>query len=146
MATEKWYDSDDPTRVAWGIGRTVAVVVGFIVIIILIGTLLAWGFGIVTAPWQGKGSAYKQQQSGTNRVFAQQLFHELYNDYQATVAKIPIYKEQASTSYQAQTNLTGLESHCNDVVAQYNAASNKYLTKDFKDANLPVALSYESCH
>lgn len=139
-----WYDSDEPRRWFWGITRWV---VGLLVLSLSI-TLLGWAFGVWTAPWKGRGDAYKQQQSGDNRIFAQQQFHDLYQDFQATLAKIPIYNDQAKANPNdtaVQTNLTGLVAHCTDVAAQYNAAASKYLTKDFRDANLPPNIPPSQC-
>lgn len=142
MTKEPWYESDSPNRWAFGVGIWASL---FIVMVLLITTAL-WGLGIVTAPWTGRGNAYKQQQGSTNRVFAQQQFHDLYQDYQATVAKIPRYRKAAVTGdTAANINYTGLLSHCSDVVGQYNAASSKYLTKDFKDADLPYSLPQGAC-
>lgn len=145
MAREKWYDSDSPTRLAWGFGRWFATIFIVITIFSMLVTAAGWAFGVWTAPWKGRGEAYKKQQSAVNRVFAQQQFHDLNEDYQATLAKLPVYRRSASTSYQAQVNYQGLVSHCMDVVAEYNAASKKYLTKDFKDYDLPVTLSPAAC-
>jgi nitrogen fixation-related uncharacterized protein len=137
-----FYESESPTRWFFGVWGWI---IACIVMILVISAVL-FGLGVVTAPWAGKGRAYQQQQSSNNRIFAQQQFQDLYNDYQATVAKIPTYIQLAkSGDTAATTNLAGLTSHCADVVGQYNAASGKYLTKDFRDANLPDQLDYNAC-
>lgn len=146
MSTEKWYDSDDPVRWGWGVGRWTATIVLALALFGGLLTVAGWAFGIWTAPWAGRGNAYKQQQSSTNRIFAQQLFHDLYTDYQATVAKLPLYKQQATQGYAQQANYDGLVSHCLNVVGQYNSAAGKYLTKDFRDADLPITLNNAECN
>ncbi|GAC1521696.1 MAG: hypothetical protein NVS3B1_06240 [Marmoricola sp.] len=138
----KFYETENETR--WWVG-----IYGRLILAIILLSLLSIGgyaLSVALSPVKGRADQFKQQQSGTNRIFAQQQFHDLYADYQATVAKLPVYSQQAkSGDTAAMTNLTGLIAHCTDVVGQYNAASAKYLTKDFKDANLPVQLDYSAC-
>lgn len=143
MARDYFYDSPKPSRWFFGVWGWI---IATIVMIMVISAAL-FGFGVVTAPWVGRGNAYKQQQSSNNRVFAQQQFEDLNQDYLATVRKIPRYKTQAATGdTAAATNLQGLQSHCDDVVGEYNAAALKYLTKDFRDVNLPPTLDGSACN
>lgn len=121
-------------------------ITGALLLVFVVLPLAVFGLGIVKAPWVGRADAYKQQQSANNRIQAQALFHDLYNEYQATVAKIPVYKNVTGEgNYQANANLVGLLSHCADVVGMYNAESSKYLTRDFKDFGLPASLDAAAC-
>ncbi len=143
MPRDRFYESESPTRWFFGIWGIIA---ASVVAVLLISTGL-FAFGVVTAPWKGKGDAFKKQQSGLNRVFAQQQFHDLNEEYEATVIKVDLYKSvwmQAGTQ-QALTNYQGVQAHCLDVVADYNAASKKYLSAQFKDFDLPVVLDKDPC-
>ena len=141
-----FYETESEAR--WWAGITGRIVLA-LVLLLLIGGAVSWvvfGINTATAPARGRGGAYQRQQSSTNRIFAQQQFQDLYTDYQATIAKIPAYQAQAKGGDTvAQTNLTGLLSHCADVVGQYNAASAKYLTAQFRDADLPPTLDSSTC-
>lgn len=142
-----FYETESEPRWWAGIfGRSV-IAIFLLIVLGFLASGLALGFGTVLAPIFGRAHAYQKQQSGDNRIFAQQQFHDLNQDYLATVRKIPRYKEQAKTGDTAAvTNLQGLQSHCDDVVGEYNAAALKYLSKDFRDNNLPPTLDSSACN
>ncbi|GAC1610332.1 MAG: hypothetical protein NVS3B26_16510 [Mycobacteriales bacterium] len=116
--------------------------------VVLLMLFIGGGFVLKTilAPATGRANAYQQQQSATNRIGQNSLFYDLKTDYNATVAKLPTYSAAAKTGDPAATtNLTGLQSHCADIVGQYASAAGKYLAKDFRDANLPESLDGSVC-
>jgi hypothetical protein len=139
-----------------GLGLLIAV--GLVVMTVL------WGFGVVTAPWKGKGDAYQQKESSSNWVNAQRGFHDLDNkfetyktqveDAKAALAEVQKqYPTSNGTPYDpgaqqvanARTTLTGLTQQCQNVVTQYNTDSQSYMTQDFKDAGLPEKLDPAAC-
>lgn len=138
---EHWMDSDNPTRVAWGFGRWFLVTLA---VLAVIGGV-TWGVKVVTSPVQGRGEAYRQQQSAPNRIFAQQYFHDTYGQVQATATKIALAEKVKTPTDEQTIRLEGLRSYCADLVTQYNAKSDSYLTQDFKDADLPARLTATDC-
>jgi hypothetical protein len=123
-----------------------AIGVALVVIGIIIGIFaLTVGLsGIV-----GKGNAHIQKENSTNRIDQNSQFYDLKSDYDATVNKIEVFKQAAAanpTDRQTQIDLTGVESHCLTVVGDYAAQSGKYISKDFKDADLPESLDASACH
>jgi hypothetical protein len=143
-----WYDNSNADKVARsGAWRIMLWITVFAVFFALLGWLL-WGLGVIGAPVKGAGDAFKQKESANNRIAKQELFEELYADYESTVAKIKPAKQamkQNPDSIIKQTEYTGLQNYCLDVVAQYNAESNKYLAVDFKRADLPYELDRSRC-
>lgn len=119
-----------------------------ILLILGVVVLIAGGFALKVALSGpvGQGNAHIEKNNSTNRISQNSQFFDLKTDYDATVNKIPVYKEQAASGDPAaKVNLTGLESHCLDIVGQYEAASGKYISKDFKDAGLPESLDASAC-
>ncbi len=125
--------------------------VGWIVAIVVIVGLLgagAWGISVLTAGVRGEGDKIVEKSSADNFIESQAYFEDHYAEYQATLVKIDI----ASTALSAnpddrtlQTNLTGVQSHCTNVVAEYNAEARKYLSEDFRSADLPGKLDAQTC-
>lgn len=136
----KWYDSDNPsTVVRGGTWRAMLWVVGVVVFVLLLGAAL-WGLGVISSPFKGAGDAFKQKQSASNRISAQARFEDLYADIKATDAKLGPAKQalkQNPDSQIKQTEFTGLQNYCLDVVADYNAEARKYLSMDWKAIDLP---------
>lgn len=126
--------------------------VALIVISSILGIIavvaIVWGLTVALAGPAGRTGGYLKQQSTDNRLFANGQFFDLKTDYDATVRKIPQYSadvhDKGATQIQ-RTNLDGIIAHCLDDVSRYEAASGKYLSKDFKDAGLPVSLDPTAC-
>lgn len=139
----KWYDSDNPSTLVRSGGWRMAI---FIVAAVVFFGLLGWGIWAVsvgTSDIKGKGDAYKAKNDGTNRVLQQERFEDLYNEILAADKNIDVMKEALDLSPDSQvakTNYSGVKSHCNDVVAEYNANSEKYSAKDFKRVDLPYQI------
>lgn len=124
-----------------------------------------WGFGVVTAPWKGKGDAYIQKNSAANWVAAQRTFHQEDNDYTTDLVKIgdakatlaqfeagakPDPNSIAAFQWQQQdtnlrTDLAGLKLACEQVAANYATDAQSYLTESFRDAGLPATLDAAAC-
>lgn len=159
-SAERWADDleNKPVRT---IVKAVAIVVAVVVVIFAI----LWGFGVVSAPWKGKGDAYREKESAQNWINAQRTFHQQFNDVQAYQAKIasaktqlddftkvhpnvgngtpfdPLLQQQSNL----QTTVTGLQQSCQNTVADYNTNAQSYLTQDWRDAGLPEQLDLSMC-
>lgn len=139
LTNDTYWDEHPARATALGIGAGWLIVIALIVLGV-ITTLALWAGGVLFAPVAGRANAYQQQQSGNNRIFAQQHFEQLYADIQAADRKIgpaeaAVQANPGSSYY--QTNLDGLENICIDDVQQYNQDAHKYLLKDFRTADLP---------
>lgn len=144
----KWYDSDNPSTVVRGATWRGMIWVLLILVFIAVVGIAWWAFGVATAPVKGQGDAYKQKESASNRIVKQAFFEDTYADYESTVAKLKPAKQalkQNPDSVIKQTEYTGLQNYCLDVVASYNAESNKYLAADFKRVDLPYELDRNAC-
>lgn len=136
----KWYESDDPTKVArsasWRIGVFVAVWIGVLAIL----GVAFWGFRVLTSDIKGQGNAVIIKNDAVNRIAQQERFEQLYADIKAADLKV----EVAHIALQGnpidktlQTNYTGTINYCISVVADYNALARKYSAEDFRAADLP---------
>lgn len=141
-----WYDSDNPSKLArGGSWRLMLLIVAFIVFGLVVYAVL-WGLGVVSAPIKGKGDAFKQKESANNRIAAQATFEDLYVDIKATDAKLAPAKQALKAdpkSQVKQTQFTGLQNYCLDVVADYNAEARKYLAADFRSTDLPYEIDMQ---
>jgi len=143
-----WYDSDNPTTVVRGFSWRAGVWIALAVIFFAALGGLIWVLGVASSPVKGAGDAFKQQQSGTNRIAQQAFFEDTYADFESTVAKIQPAKDALKRDKDnplLQEQLTGTINYCLDVVADYNAQSRKYLAADFKSIDLPAQLNRNAC-
>ena len=119
-----WY------AVTWITASTVA--------IFAIGVLL-WGLGVFSAGPKGAGDAYKENQSGQNRVEKQEMFEDLYQDIQAADKGVhgAALAKADDPSFVTRTNYIGAVNYCNGLVAKYDAEARKYTSADWRDNVLP---------
>jgi hypothetical protein len=143
MRREPWYESDNPSRVVRGAGWRIGV---WVIVIIAFTGLIGggmWLFKVATADVKGRGDTTIKINDVDNRLFAQGNFHDLYNEIKASDRKL----DQAAADKAAHpddaffaTVYTGLKAHCEDTVAQYNAAANKISQAKFRDEQLPAQI------
>lgn len=132
-------DRREVRRVGWYALRwvlAVLVVCGLI-------SLALWAFSTGTASVKGRAGAYRQKESATNRIAAQEAFESRYNDIQAAAARVTTLQAAAKAApgdYTARVNATGAVTYCQQAVADYNAAARQYTQQDFRPANLPDTL------
>lgn len=125
------------------------IVLGFIGVFVIIGGI--WGGSVLLSNVTGAGGAIKRHNSTNNRISQQAYFEDLAANHPAYVAKIVIAKQHiadAGTAEQKQvdrTNLEGLQQQCIDNAQEFNAASRKYLARDWKSAGLPATLDLQEC-
>lgn len=138
-----WWDTDNPDRfAAHAIPRVWAWVAATVLVIAALAGG-AWAFRTVTASARGQGDAYQQQQSGANRVRAQEAFHSRIEDIRATDAKLDVLAAAAKADPDDRTarqTLLGTRTYCLSAVAEYNAEARKYSSQQFRDADLPVRI------
>ena len=143
MSREPWYEDDNPDRVARAVGgRFILWLIVFVVVFGLIGVGI-WAFSVGTAPVKGRGDAFRQKESGTNRIASQERFEQLYQDVLASDRRIDTFAaslKRNPDSVVAQTNYDGAITHCQNVVADYDAASRKYTSADFRAIDLPAQI------
>jgi hypothetical protein len=156
-----WDDREDrfeahPVREsAKGISLTwVVSMVAMALVLVTAGIL--WGLGVFTADAKGRGDAYKQIHSGTNRIAQYDRFFQLDADIrtyaeQAAAAKQKLdefNKQYPPSSTEAfnvsemrtnlQNNQSGPEQLCRTDVNDYNNASAATYTQgQFKASSLP---------
>lgn len=122
-------------KIVW---LSIATVVGLIA--------LSWaGFALTVAlsgP-KGVGNAIIQKNSAENWTKAQAGFEDKYQAIIAADRKIAVNTAALAADPKnptLQTNVTGVTNICVSAVADYNAASRKFLLEDFKSADLPYQI------
>lgn len=140
---DEWKEIDSVTRSAgWRAG--VWIIVG-VVFFGLLGGLL-WMFGVFTSDIKGKGEQVKIVNDAQNRTQAQEWFVAQYQLIQSTDAKLDGMKEQADAALDPSQKailmsaFTGTKSRCLDMVAAYNAETQKVSKGKWLDASLPFSI------
>lgn len=115
---------------------------------ILLGVIaLGWGIWalrVALSPVQGAGDAYAQRNSAQNWTSAQARFEDLYAEVIATDQKITVAYERMDADPDDRTakdTYYGTKTVCLSIVADYNAESRKYLSENFRAADLPEQIS-----
>lgn len=110
-----------------------------------------WGASVLLSNVTGAGNAIKTKNSSVNRIGQQAYFEDLAANHPGYVAKIKVARQTLSSDGTAQqrqidrTNLEGLQQQCIDNAQEFNAASRKYLARDWKSAGLPATLDPSEC-
>lgn len=140
------YQQDVKTTL--GAGGIAAIVVA--IVLALAGVI--WGGSVLLSNVTGAGGAIKRHNSTNNRISQQAYFEDLAANHPGYVAKIKIAKAAvASASGDAvnlplrKTELEGLQQQCIDNAQEFNAASRKYLARDWKSAGLPSNIDPSEC-
>lgn len=126
-------------------GAGTLLVIGVVVVALVIGVGL-WVFRVATSDIKGRGDAEVTKNSALNRVGAQERFEDLYQEVQSADQRIDV----AAAAYDAdpstvnQTNLTGIQSYCLDVIGDYNAEARKFSAAEFRAADLPESIDTTS--
>ncbi len=139
MAREHWSESDNPSRVAWGMGRIIGV---SLLGIALVGVGV-WAFKVVTSDVKGAGDVAIKKNSANNRIFAQENFQTLYNQILAYDQQLDqAAKDKAEHPGDAffATNYSGLVKTCIDARGQYNANASKITQAKWRDTTLPYEI------
>lgn len=146
MPREKWYESDDPNRLARNVfWRGVGYVIAAVLVIGVVGAVI-WGIRVATSDVRGRGDVAIKVNAADNRLFAQGNFQDLYNEVisydqrldQAAADKAAHTGKPDESIY--DTDYTGLVNQCIDTRNQYNAAARKISQAKFRDADLPYQL------
>lgn len=141
--TEKWYDSDDPNRVARGAAWfSLRWVVTAILVIGVIGIAI-WGFRVLTSDAKGQGDAIIKKNEANNRIAAQERFEVLYADIKATDMKIDVWAAQVKASPNdktAATNYASTITYCLSLRGEYDAEARKFTSEDFRAIDLPAQI------
>lgn len=124
---------------AEGVGLAFIGTIVVVVLALIIGISL-WAFGVFASGPKGDGDVTRKNNDANNRISAQATFEQLAADITAYGPKISNAVADKTThpgdTYYA-TVLTGLQSACNDAVAQYNADTQKTTMRDWLPAGLP---------
>jgi hypothetical protein len=117
-----------------------------VVAVIVVGIVAVgiWAFRVITADVKGEGDAIIEQQSAENWTAAQARFEELYADIVATDRKIQIAAAallEDPDDETAEDTYAGTVNYCLTIVGEYNAEARKFLSEDFRAADLPDQIS-----
>ena len=152
----------DARRVGWfGASWTVIILV-FVAVLTVAGSVLALKWDAWFAGTKGSLETEVRDQSSNNRVRAQAFFLDTYNGimrfddqlgdaqealdaYLANTPKpdnsdsvaVQLYTQEVGTR---QTTITGLQQQCRNAVASYNAETDKILSDEWRDPELPYKI------
>lgn len=123
-------------------GKAKATLIAFLIALVLV-PLAAWGITVATAGIKGQGDAHIVKSSASNWTKAQARFEELYADIEATDRKITVAAEAKAadpTDKTAADTYLGTVNVCIGLVGDYNAEARKYLSEEFRSADLPARI------
>lgn len=103
-----------------------------------------WAFRVATSDVKGQGDATIRKNSGVNRVAAQERAVALFEEVKRADRVLDVHAAAAKANPADQviaTRYSGSVSYCLTVVADYNAHTQKYLSREFIPAELPVSIN-----
>lgn len=121
--------------------------VGLIVLFLVTALVLGGGlfaFRVATSDVKGKGDSIIRKNSGANRVAAQERAVALYEEVKRADRVLDVHAAAAKanpTDQATATRYSGSVSYCMTVVADYDAHTQKYLSREFIPAELPVSIN-----
>lgn len=128
---------------------------GLLVTLSIIGVIVlgfgVWGASVLLSNITGAGGAIQKRNSTGNRIEQQARFEDLAANFDGYIIKIRV-AEKAVRDAPDKTiqslravELEGLKQECIDDAQEFNAASRKYLARDWKSAGLPASLDATIC-
>lgn len=134
-----WYESDNPSRHAWGFFRTGMGMTILAVLALALCGGIGWGIKVLASDVKGAGDATIKINSGDNRIQSQELFEQLYaavlkHDKNLDVMAEAVRLDPSSFN---KTNYTGTKAACNNAVEDYNAEARKISSEKWKADDLP---------
>jgi hypothetical protein len=141
-------------------------IIGVLSLVVIIAVVVGlWLGGVFASPAVGRANAYKEKHSSSNWTSAQAQFVRDYEDvikFNRQIAEAQLTADQYDKAHPANPNpmpgdpveehrsqladdLAGLEQQCGNTVADYNTAAGAYLSRDFRDSNLPDRLGTDNC-
>lgn len=142
-----WYESGNPTTVVRGGTWRGALWLAIVVLIVgLIGAGI-WAVRVATAEARGAGDEHMIVNDGRNRVNSQEWFAGQYGQIKAADLKLAGAKAALDANLGRpdeafyRTNFTGLQNRCMEMVATYNAETEKVSRGKWRDPALPFQIT-----
>lgn len=127
--------------------KAVASILAVLIGIVLIGWA-GWAISVAVSGPKGQGDAVKVNNSAANWTEKQAKFEKLYAAVKTEKELVAMHKELAANNpndlTQRQT-LAGVQSACIASVNDYNAESEKVLSRDWKSPDLPQTITTDGC-
>lgn len=163
ISNDDWRDiKRDTRRVAWFGARWTVIIAVFVAVLAIAGSVLALQWDAWFAGTKGDLETEIRDQDVDNRVRAQAFFLDTYNgimrfddqlndaqkaldDYLANTPKpnnsdsvaVQLYTQEVDTR---QTTITGLQQQCRNAISSYNAETDKILSDEWRDSELPYKI------
>lgn len=121
--------------------------VGITLLAVVVIAAIWWfsfGASVLSSKPIGQGEAIIEKNSAENWTKAQGRFEDMYAEIVATDQKITVAKERMDTDPDDRTakdTYYGTKTICLSFVADYNAEARKFLSADFRSADLPDQIS-----
>jgi hypothetical protein len=143
------------TTKRWGMW---AFIIGVVLAVVIPAAV--WGISVATSNTAGRGNAVKLKNNASNRTQAQALFHTRFEGIKALDQKLTDAQGQLDAFNKAHPNVgngtafdplleqqsnfqrsvTGAQQQCRNAVADYNASTETFTLRDFKDSDLPFKI------
>lgn len=123
-----------------GAGTVIFLSILLVAAIVSIG---GWAFSVATSDIKGRGDVVRKTNDADNRIFAQENFHQRYQDILASDKKLDqaaADKAANPTDVTARTQYTGLVNYCLSIVGEYNTDARRITRQKFLDADLPAQI------
>lgn len=118
--------------------------IGVVVVSVALGIWwVAYGAKVYSSEFTGRGDAIIQKNSAENWVKAQAKFEDMYAGIVSQDQIITVMGEtyDADPSAFNKMNLDGARMVCLEQVGDYNAEARKYLSEEFRAADLPYEIN-----
>lgn len=126
-----WYESDNPSRHAWGFFRTGFGMTVLVVLALAVCGGIGWGIKVAVSDVKGAGDTTIEVNSATNRINAQEYFPAQMGVIKGADAKLDglyaLWQANLGRPDEIwhQTNYTGTQNLCLQFVATYDAEAQK---------------------
>jgi len=138
MTRTPWYESENPDRVARGLGLRILLWSLAILAVCAVISIAVWGFQVATSDVKGQGDAVRTVNSGANRLAQQAYFEKTFADIKAADQRLDqLAADKAAKVDGADIRYSGAVSYCLGLVGGYNAAARTEIAEKFRDVDLP---------
>lgn len=138
-----WMDDPNPDKVArsagWRAGTWIIVALIFFSVI----GAGVWAVQVATSDVKGRGDSVRIKNDAPNRIAAQERAVALHAEVLKADRNLDVLaadKKANPTDQVINTRYTGAVSYCLGVVADYDAHTQKYKSRDFIPAELPLSI------
>lgn len=102
-----------------------------------------WAYKVLISDIKGRGDSEIIKNDARNRIRAQEGFEDMFAAVKTADKNLSLTADALRAmpdSVKLQTELTGQQMICNDLVGRYDAAARKFTQEEFRAADLPARI------